>query len=252
LDSDAENAILVVFELYKATQQDIKALLHLIFAYDHQIVIAAEVLVLLTMNVSAENLLVDGDIENFVQFCTLKSRNISTTNWKLRGWLYVMWKMASCSVFAKKMISHKPLLIVIVEGIQKADDYYLLEYVQILVALILHVQRIRNARSEKNLLEEDKDVMRESIKSCVLDNTFMSDIVLYYGENSSKDMKVLLLEPKLVFEFLHPLLQKLQMSVTSKDIKEFELLDNWSGDTNRLLKYLESIPNFATYFAEYG
>jgi hypothetical protein len=114
------------------------------------------------------------------------------------------------------------------------------------------VQGIRNARSEKNLLEEDKDVMRESIKSCVLDNTFMSDIVLYYGENSSKDMKVLLLEPKLVFEFLHPLLQKLQMSVTSKDIKEFELLDNWSGDTNRLLKYLESIPNFATYFAEYG
>jgi hypothetical protein len=252
LDSDAENAILVVFELYKATQQDIKALLHLIFAYDHQIVIAAEVLVLLTINVGAENLLVDGDIENFVQFCTLKSRNISITNWKLRGWLYVMWKMASCSVFAKKMICHRPLLIVIVEGIQKADDYYLLEYVQILVALILYVQGITNARSEENVLEEDKDVMRESIKSCVLDNTFMSDIVLYHGENSSKGTKVLLLEPKLVFEFLHPLLQKLQMSVTSKDIKEFELLDNWSGDTNRLLKYLESIPNFAIYFAEHG
>jgi hypothetical protein len=258
LDSDAENAILAVFELYKATQQDAKALLHLILADDYQRVVAAEVLVLLMINVGAENLLVDGDIQNFVQLCTRMLRNISKTNWNSRGWLNVMLKMASCSVFAKKMICHRPLLILIVEGIQNVDDY-LLEYVEILVALILYVRGIRNARLEENVLEEDEDVMRESIKSCVLDNTFMSDNVLYYGENSSKGTKVPLLEPKLLFELLHPLLQKLemsvtklQMSVTSKDIREFVILNNWTGTMFRVLKCLVNIPNGATHFVEYG
>ncbi len=259
LDSDAENAILAVFELNKATQQDAKALLHLLFADDYQRVVAAEVLVLLTINVGAENLLVGGDIENFVQLCTLMLRNISKTNWNSSVWLEVMLKMASCSVFAKKMICHKPLLIVIVEGIQKADDYYLLEYVEILVALIVYVQGIRNARLEENVLEEDEDVMRKSIKLCMPDNTFMSDIVLYHGESSSKGTKVPLLEPKLLFELLHPLLQKLemsvtklQMSVTSKDIKEFVILNNWTSTMVKVLKCLVNIPNGATHFVEYG
>jgi hypothetical protein len=246
LDSDAENAILAVFELNKATQQDAKALLHLLFADDYQKVIAAEVLVLLTINVGAENLLVGGDIENFVQLCTF----ISKTNWNSWGWLEVMLKMASCSVFAKKMICHKPLLILIVEKIQKVDDY-LFKYVEILVALIVYVQGIRNARLE--------DVMRKSIKSCMPDNTFMSDIVLYYGENSSKGTKVPSLEPKFLFELLHPLLEKLQMSVrklqmsfTSKDIKEFVILNNWTSTMVKVLKCLVNIPNGATHFVEYG
>jgi hypothetical protein len=258
LDSDVENAILAVFELYKATQQDAKALLHLIPANDYERVIAAEVLVLLMSNVGAENLLVDGDIENFVQLCTLMLRNISETNSDLWGWLVVTFKMARCSVFAKKMICHKHLLIFIVEGIQKVDDH-LFNYVRILVALISYVQGIKNTTSEVNLLEEDKDVTRESIKSCVLDNTFMLDIVLYYGENSSKGTKVPLLQPKILFELLHLLLQKLQMSVrklqmsvTSKDIEKFVILNNCTAPMVQVLKCLVNIPNGATHFVEYG
>jgi hypothetical protein len=76
-----------------------------------------------------------------------------------------MLQIANSRVFAKKMICHKPLLILIVEKIHKDEDY-LLEYVQILVALILYVQGISNTRSQKNLLERDKDVMREPMK-CV-------------------------------------------------------------------------------------
>jgi hypothetical protein len=41
LDSDAENAILAIFQLYKATEQDAKALLHLIRTEDYQAFVAA-------------------------------------------------------------------------------------------------------------------------------------------------------------------------------------------------------------------
>jgi hypothetical protein len=44
LDSDAENAILVVYQLYKATQQDVKALLHLMEGDEYQAFMAASVL----------------------------------------------------------------------------------------------------------------------------------------------------------------------------------------------------------------
>jgi hypothetical protein len=44
------------------------------------------------------------------------------------------------------------------------------KYLEVLMALILYVQGIRNTRLEENLLEEDKDMIRELMKSCVLDN----------------------------------------------------------------------------------
>jgi hypothetical protein len=148
LDSDAENAILAVFQLYKATQQDAKVLLNLMHVDEYRALIAARVLVWLTINVGAENLLVDGDIQNFVQLCT---HSFLSDEW---NWLKVMVQMANCRVFAKKMICNKPLLIWIVERIQKDD--YLLQYVQMLVALIPYVQGIRNTSLEENLLQKDK------------------------------------------------------------------------------------------------
>jgi hypothetical protein len=206
LDSDAKNAILAIFQLYKATQQDVKALLHLMHADGHQALTVATVLVWLTINVGAENLLVDGVIENFVQLCTHHLQNISK-NYYERDWCKIMLQLANCKVFAKKMICHEPLIILILEKIQKNQDY-LFQYVQILVALIPYVQGIRNTRSKENLLEKDKDVMRELMKLCVLDNTCVSHVVLYHRENSSKGTKVLFFEPKFLFECVQWLLQQ--------------------------------------------
>jgi hypothetical protein len=101
LDSDAENAILAVYQLYKATQQDAKVLLHLMHGHEHQALTAAQVLVLLTINAGAKNLLVDGDIENFVH----NLRNFQNFELHVEGWCDVMLKMANCNVFAKKMIA---------------------------------------------------------------------------------------------------------------------------------------------------
>jgi hypothetical protein len=111
-----------------------------------------------------------------------------------------MLQLANCKVFTEKMICHEPLIILILERIQ---NDYLFQYVQILVALILHVQRIKNTRSEENLLEEDKYVMREPKKLCVLNNTCVSHVVLYHGENSSRGTKVPFFEPKFLFECVH-------------------------------------------------
>jgi len=244
LDSDAENAILAVYQLYKATQQDAKALLHLM----HDDGIAADVLVSLTINAGAKNLLVDGDIENFVHFCThYFSLNVA-------GWCKVMLKMANCNVFAKKMICHKPLLIFIVERIQKDDEYFL-KFGPILMALILYVQEIGNTSLEENVLEQEKDVMRKPMKSCVLDNTCLSHVVLYHVENSSRGTEVPVFEPKLIFEYVKLLLQQL--------IREPALLlsDTFLGFMERqhfvhhlikLLHNLVDIPNGATHFVEYG
>jgi hypothetical protein len=114
--------------------------------------IAAKVFVWLTIKVGAENLLVDGDTENFVQLCTHNLQNISNKFGFEWSWCTIVLEMAYCRVFAKKMICHKPLLILIVERIQRNDDH-LLEYDKILVALIRYVQWIKNTRSEENLLE---------------------------------------------------------------------------------------------------
>jgi len=246
LDSDAENAILAIFQLYKATQQDAKALLHLICTDDYQAFVAARVLVWLMINFGGENLLVDGDIEKFVWLCTHYLQNISLNLWRL-----VMLEMANCRVFAKKMICHQPLLILIVERIQK-DDAYILDYVQILVALTLHVQGIKNTKSKDNLLEEDKDVMREPMKSRVLDNTCVSHVVLYHGENSSRGTEVPFFEPKFLSQVLQLLLQHIQMSATSRDTKYLGLLSWSSGYFIEFLDCLVDITNGATHFVEYG
>jgi hypothetical protein len=250
LDSDAENAILALYQLYKATQQDVKALLHLMHGHEHQALTAAQVLVLLTINAGAKNLLVDGDIENFVHLCTHNLPNIRDFICYVGNWCEVMLKMANCNVFAKKMICHKPLLIFIVERIQK-DDQYLLEFVQILMALIQYVEEIGNTSLEENVLEEDKDVMRKPIKSCVLDDTCLSHVVLYHGENISRGTEVPFFEPKLVFEYLKPLLQQhirkmvkiksVCISVAIYFIRFIESLHN-----------LVDITNCATHFVEYG
>jgi hypothetical protein len=250
LDSDAENAILVVFQLYKATQQDAKALLYLMHVDGYQALVAAKVLVWLTINVGAENLLVHGDIENFVQLCTHSLQNNSNNYFNEWQWFKVMMQMANCRVFAEKMICHKPLLIFIHERIQEYDDF-LLQYVQILVALIPYVQGIKNTRSKENLLKKDKDVMKEPMKSCVLDNTCVSHVVLYHGENSSRGTEVPFFEPKLIFGCLSRLLQHIQTKVTSKGRKEFGLRQ-WSGDIMRILDCLVDITNAATHFVEYG
>jgi hypothetical protein len=42
------------------------------------------------------------------------------------------------------------------------------------------------------------------------------------------------------------------MSVTSKDIKEFVILNNWTSTMVKVLKCLVNIPNGATHFVEYG
>jgi hypothetical protein len=89
--------------------------------------------------------------------------------------------MADCKVFAKKMICHKPILILIVERIQKDDDCFF-EYVQMLGALIVYVHRIRKTRSKENLLEKDNDVMRELMKSCVLDNKCVTSCFITWGK----------------------------------------------------------------------
>jgi hypothetical protein len=203
LDTDAENAILEVYQLSKATQQDGKALLHFMHGDEYQAFAAARVLVWLMINVGAENLLVDGDIEKFVWLCIHHSQNIP--NVPFFEWNKLMVQLANCKVFAKKMICHKPSLILIVEKIQK-DVFYLLEYVPILVALILYVQGIKNTRLEDNLLEDDKDVMREPMKSCVLDNTCVSHVVLDRGENSSRGTEFSFFEPKSLFEYVKGLL----------------------------------------------
>jgi hypothetical protein len=246
LDSDAENAILAVYQLYKATQQDAKALLHLMHGHEYQAWRAAQVLVLLTINASAKNLLVDGDIENFVHLCTHNVRNIQNFDRYVGNWCEVMLKMANCNVFAKKMICHKPLLIFIVERIQK-DDFNRLKLVQILMALILYVQEIGNTSLEENVLEEDKDVMRKPMKSCVLDDTCLSH-VLYHGENSSRGRKVPFFEPKLLFEYVKLLLQQeIRETAKIKEIPRF-------GFTPliELLHNLVDITNGATHFVEYG
>jgi hypothetical protein len=66
-----------------------------------------------------------------------------------------------------------------------------LHYVQILVTMNLYVQGIKNTRLEENLLEDDKDVMRQPMKSCLLDNTCVSHVVLDRGENSSEVLSFL-------------------------------------------------------------
>jgi hypothetical protein len=224
LDSDAENAILAVFQLYKATQQDAKALLHLMHVDEHQEFIAAEVLVWLTINVGAKNLLVDGDIEIFVWVCTYHLQNISncTFNWPLHK---LMLQMADYRVFAKKMICHKPLLMLIVERIQK-DDGYFFEYVQILVALVLYVQVIKSTRSEENLLKMDKDVMTEPMQS--LDNTCVSHVVLYHGE-SIASAEVPFVKLKFLFQLLRAKPDEQHPFWASKDGWRLRLqLGNWN------------------------
>ncbi|CAM6001446.1 unnamed protein product [Sphagnum balticum] len=77
LDSAAENAILAIYQLYKATQQDAKALLRLMHTHEYDgAMLAAKVLLSLTINVGVENLLVDGDIEEF--YATIESNLVST------------------------------------------------------------------------------------------------------------------------------------------------------------------------------
>jgi hypothetical protein len=252
LDSDAENAILVVYQLYKATQQDVKALLHLMHGDESRAFSAASVLVWLTINVGAEKFLVDGDIEKFVWLCThhLRISDICPLRY---DWSKFMLKLANCRVFAKKMICHKPLLILIVEKIQKDDDPST-HYVQILVALILYVQGIKDTRLEENLLEDDKDVMREPMKSCVLDNTCVSHVVSYRGENS---IEVPFLEPKSLFKYVKWLLSQLVvMRPTSRDVQmkptsRTELM-NRSRDIIRVLGCLVDSTNGATHCVKYG
>jgi hypothetical protein len=250
LESDAENAILALFELYKATQQDVKALLHLMHGDVCQAIAAAKVLVWLTFNVGAENLLVDGDIENFVQLCTHSLWNIPN---EYIGWVWcnIMLQLANCRVFAEKMICHKALLILIVERIQKDDDH-LLEYDQILVALILYVQCIKNRRLEKNHLQRNKDVMSEPMKWCVRDNTCVSHVVLCHGENSSRGIEVPFFEPKFFFEYVERLLQKhIEWKAKSKG-RPTSRLKQLIGDIIRVLGCLVDITNGATHFVEYG
>jgi hypothetical protein len=209
LDSGAENAILAIFQLYKATQQDAKALLHLMHDDEDQKLIAAEVLVSLMLNDGTENLLVDGDIESFVQLCTHILREFSENIFLPIWWLTLMWKMARCSVFAKRMICHKPLLILIAECIRKYD-LHLLEYVGILVALIVYVQSIRNTRSD------------------------------------SRGSKVRFFEPKFLFEVLQPLQQHIQqhiqMTLTPEEINELELF-KLGYDSITILYRLVDFPN---------
>ncbi len=112
-----------------------------------------------------------------------------------------MLRLAKCRVFAKKMIYHRPLLILIVEEIQK-DDYYVPQGVRILLALILNVQGIENTRLEVHLLEDDKDVTREPMESCVLDNTCMSHVILDHRENSSRGIEFSFFEPKSLLEYV--------------------------------------------------
>jgi hypothetical protein len=272
LDSDAENAILAVFQLYKATQQDAKALLHLMNVADafdgYQAIKAAEVFAFLTINVGAKDLLVDKNIEVFLCLCT---HHLQGSVFQ-EDWLQVIVQLANCRDFAKKIICHKPLLILIGQRIQK-DDHNCLKYVQILVALTLYVQGIKNTRSEENLLKEDKDVMREPMKSCVLDNTCVSHVVLYHGENSSRGTEVPFFEPKFLFECVQWLSQQyiqrratskdrkdferrpqqyIQRRATSKDRKDFELLNWMHGYFIIFLDCLVDITNGATHFVEYG
>ncbi|CAK9216345.1 unnamed protein product [Sphagnum troendelagicum] len=239
LDSDAENTILAVYQLYKATQQDAKALLHLMHAHEEKALTAARVLVLLTINAGAKNLLVDGDIEIFVHLCT----HYFSCNGG--GWCEIMLKMANCNVFAKKMICHKPLLIFIVERIQKDDDYFS-EFGQILMALILYVQEIGNTSLEENVLEQDKDVMRKPMKSCVLDNTCLSHVVLYHVENSSRGTEVPVFGPKLIFEYVKLLLQHI------REMARFKKRPNFLHRLIKLLANLVDITNGATHFVEHG
>jgi hypothetical protein len=239
LDSDAENSILAAFQLYKATQQDAKALLHFIrTGHKLQVLVAAMVLVSLTINVGVKNLLVDGDLEEFVWLCTPHLQNTSDHYFQ-EQWLEVMLQMANCRVFAKKMICHQPLIILIVENIQKHDECFF-EYVEVLMALILYVQGIRNTKSEENLLEEDKDVMREPMKSCV------SHVVLYHGENSSSGTEVPSFEPKFLFKFVQWLFQQHMAR------KFFWGLDYIACDLIEFLDCLVDITNGATHFVEYG
>jgi len=251
LDTDAENAILAVYQLYKATRQDAKALLYLMHNDGLQALTAAEVLIFLTINAGAKNLLVGGDIEIFVHLCTHNLPNIPDFSSHMYLWCSLMLKMANCNVFAKKMICHKPLLIFIVERMEK-HDCYLLEFVQILMALILYVQEIGNISLEENVLQEDKDVMRKSMKSCVLDNTCLSHVVLYHGENSSRGTKVPCFEPKFIFEHVKWLLQQY--------VRKAKMNKRLSVGLSASMPpcFLESLHNFvditngATHFVEYG
>ncbi len=250
LDTDAENAILAVFQLYKATQQDAKVLLHLMHGDEFEALIAAKVLVWLMINVGAKNLLVDGDIENFVQLCTHHLQNTSR-NCDERDWCKILLQLANCKVFAEK-IFHEPLINLILERIQN-NHHYLFRYGQILVALILYVQGIKNTRLEENLLEEDKHVMREPMKSCVLNNTCVSHVVLHHGEISSKGIEVPFFEPKFLFECVQWLLQQyIHMRATFRDKKDFRLLDWTHRDFITFLDGLVDITNGATHFVEYG
>ncbi len=244
LDSDAENAILAIFQLYKATQQDAKALLHLIrIGHEFQVLVAVMVLVLLTINVGVNNLLVDGDLEEFVWLCT---HHLQNTSYHFpEQWCEVLLQMANCRVFAEKMICHQPLTVLIVENIQKHEEFSF-QYGKVLMALLLYVQGIRNTRLEENLLEEDKDVMREPMKSCVLDNTCVSHVVLYHGENSSSGTEVPSFEPKFLFKFVQWLFQQ------HKAGKFFWGLDYIACDLIEFLDCLVDITNGATHFVEYG
>jgi hypothetical protein len=203
------------------------------------------VLVSLTINVGVKNLLVDGDLEEFVWLCTPHLQNTSDHYFQ-EQWLEVMLQMANCRVFAKKMICHQPLIILIVENIQKHDEFFF-EYVEVLRALILYVQEIRNTRSEENLLEEDKDVMREPMKSCV------SHVVLYHGENSSRGIEVPFFEPKFHIEYAKCLLEEsITMRAMFRDREEIWLQDWRLRNFIEVSDCLVNITNGATHFVEYG
>jgi len=121
------------------------------------------------------------------------------------------------------------------------------------MALLLYVQGIRNTRLEEYFLEDDKDVMREPMKSCVLDNTCVSHIVLYHGENSSRGTEVPSFEPKFLFKCVQSLLQQhIQMKATSNYRKVFGLLKCGPCDLIEYLDSLVDITNGATHFVEYG
>jgi hypothetical protein len=249
LDSGAENAILAIYQLYKATQQDAKALLHLMHGHEYlKASIAADVLVSLTINVGAENLLVDGDIEEFVWLCTHHLQNILSHVIK-RDWCRIMLQLANCKAFAKKMICHEPLIILIVENIRK-HNFYFFHYVKVLMTLVRYVQEVRNTRSKENLLERNKNLMREPMKSGVLDTTCASHVVLYHGENSSRGIKVPFFEPKFLFEHVKWLLQRhLQLKATSRNQIDRLMIFN---DIIKFLDCLVDITNGATHFVEYG
>jgi hypothetical protein len=118
--------------------------------------------------------------------------------------------------------------------------------------LILYVQEIGNTSLEENVLEEDKDVMRKPMKSCVLNNTCLSHVVLYHGENSSRGTEVPFFEPKLIFEYVKLVLQQLIREPATFKERHAVCLPDFPDCFIELLNNLVDITNGGTHFVEYG